>query len=345
MSVMRVTCLAAAVFLMSGCQMVGYYHQAIVGQGKLLLNRQQNASLLASAKTDPALKYRLELAAEVVRFAIEAGLPAEGAYQSYVETGQSFVVWNVFAAPTFQLELKTSCFPVAGCVSYRGFFGREDAIAYGESLKREGYDVYVGGVSAYSTLGWFDDPLLDTFLFQPEEHLAALLFHELAHRVLYVRDDTRFNESLATSIEKYLLRTWLNRRGEPDRFDRYLASEQRQVAVLDIIGATRERLRSLYQTNIPVEEMRIEKSAILAQLVETYGGMSAGWSEGAEFGRWMSSPINNAKLETVADYNDWVPPMTQLLESKGLGEFVKEMERLADLSEQERTRELQAIGR
>lgn len=339
----RITLIGAILLLMTGCQMTRFYHQAIIGQSRLLLDRESIQELIQAETSDPALKHRLHLVRAIIQFAQEAGLPAEGAYTTYVETGQPYVVWNVFAAPAHELKLLTSCFPIAGCVSYRGFFEKEMAREYAHSLEQEGYDVYMGGVTAYSTLGWFDDPLLDTFLFQPEQYLAALLFHELAHRLVYVKDDTRFNESLATSVEQYLLKAWLQQRGEEESFKRYLASEQRRDSVLHLIESTRVELHKLYGSGLPPAEINARKKRILQDLVSAYRELSSSWPEGREYGAWMSSPINNAKLETVADYNSWVPVMLRYLEMNGLAAFTLEMKRLASLKSSEREAALGAI--
>lgn len=338
---------AAALFLvviLSACQQVQFYQQAIVGQSRLLLARQPVDSLLQAAETDPALKYRLTLAADVIAFADAEGLAANGAYESYVATGQPFVIWNVFASLPYSMELKQSCFPIAGCVSYRGYFSQDDAIAHASFLQSEGYEAYVGGVTAYSTLGWFDDPLLDTFLFRPEDDLAALLFHELAHQLVYVRGDTRFNESLATAVERYLLKKWLVQAGDLSRYQRYLDRRARISDVIGLIGITRQQLAELYGSGIPEEEMESVKQRALADLVTAYESLAKTWDDGDEYAAWMRSPINNAKLETVADYHGWVPVLLPRLEAVGLAVFAQEMKQLGELSQTEREQALKAYS-
>jgi predicted aminopeptidase len=337
---------AALIFLvlLTGCQQLQFYQQAIAGQGRLLLARQPVDALLQAAETDPALKYRLALAADVIAFAEAEGLAAGGAYESYVATGQPFVIWNVFAALPYSLQLKQSCFPVAGCVSYRGYFRRDDAMAHARHLQSEGYEAYVGGVTAYSTLGWFDDPLLDTFLFRPEDDLAALLFHELAHQLVYVSGDTRFNESLATAVERFMLKKWLAQSGDLARYERYLARRARISAVISLIGETRQALGELYASGITEPSMETRKQALLAELVAAYDALAETWDEGDEYAAWMRSPINNAKLETVADYHGWVPVLLPRLEASGLEAFTREMKPLADLSQAEREKALEAYS-
>jgi predicted aminopeptidase len=239
--------------------------------------------------------------------------------------------------------LKTSCFPVAGCVTYRGYFKRDDADRYAKRLQNKGYEVYVGGVAAYSTLGWFNDPLLDTFLFRSDEQLAALLFHELAHRVIYIKDDTRFNESLATTIELYALEQWLLARGESHRFDRYSLSLARRDSVIELIMLARNRLEVLYDSGIPAAEMEVKKQSIFRGMRDAYSLLRGSWTGGDEFYRWMQGPMSNAKLETVADYNEWVPPLTAKLDKLGYEQFKRELSRLASLSQPARDAELGAF--
>jgi predicted aminopeptidase len=298
---------------------------------------------LLQSKIDPALRDRIEIAGEILGFASEIGLPVSGAYLSYVETGEPYVVWNVFAAKPYELALKTSCFPVAGCVTYRGYFKKDDAERYAKRLEDKGYEVYVGGVAAYSTLGWFNDPLLDTFLFRSDAKLAALLFHELAHRVVYIKHDTRFNESLATTIELYALEKWLLARGQSHRFDRYRLSLARRDSVIALIMQARNRLGQLYGSEISVIEMKLNKQAIFQEMRDAYLLLRESWAGGEEFYRWMQEPMSNAKLETVADYNELVPQLTVKLEKLGLEQFKSELSRLARLSQSERDAEFSAF--
>ena len=277
--IVKATITFCFLILVSGCETLQFYQQAARGQAGLLWRRTPTDELLQS-KIDPALRDRIETAGQILDFASQIGLPVSGAYQSYVETGESYVVWNVFAAKPYELTLKKSCFPVAGCVTYRGYFKREDADKHAKHLKNKGYEVFVGGVAAYSTLGWFKDPLLDTFLFRSDEQLAALLFHELAHRVIYIKDDTRFNESLATTIELHALERWLRARGESHRFDRYRLSLARRDSVIDLIMLARNQLDALYGSGIPVAEMEVTKQSIFREMREAYTLLRETWTGG-----------------------------------------------------------------
>ncbi len=340
-TVSRLGLICILLFLMSGCHSVQFYHQAIVGQTSLLMQREDIGKLLEDENTPADLHARLELAGEILEFARKSGLPEGKTYSSYVETGKPFVVWNVFAAEPYSLTLKTFCFPIAGCVSYRGYFERELADEYAAHLVSQGYEVYVGGVAAYSTLGWFEDPLLDTFLFRSEVRLAALLFHELAHQLIYVPGDTRFNESVATAVEQFVLKAWLSERGLEKSFGAYMASEKRREAVLVLISEARDQLRDLYDSGVSEDEMRTQKARVIGDLVRNYSELKATWKSGSEFESWMAGEINNAKLETVADYNEWVPVFTTVLEHGGLEELSREVNELARLSNEERQAELE----
>jgi len=326
-----------------GCESAHFYQQAITGQTKLLWQREPVTELLAS-DLDPELRQQLELAVDILAYAKESGLETGGAYASYVATGRPYVVWNVFVADPLELSLETSCFPVAGCVSYRGYFREEDAQRYADKLREQGLDVYVGGVGAYSTLGWFRDPLLDTFLFRPEEQLAALLFHELAHQLVYVKGDTRFNESLARAVEQFVLERYLAERGRADAFDRYQASLARRAQVISLINEVREELRGVYSSELPRDTKLERKSEILDELVIRYDRLAGSWVYGNEFRNWMHNPINNAKLETVADYHEWVPVMLAQLEQRGFDSFVEWLQALAKLGSEHRVQALRDLA-
>jgi len=229
--------LLLGVTAMAGCESVAYLAQAVHGQGRLLLNGKPIIKILQQAKTPQPLRRQLTAVQSILDFAEqELALPSGGSYRNYVELNQSAVVYNVFATPALSLQPRQWCFPVVGCVLYRGYFAAADAREYASKLRQDGTDVFIGGAAAYSTLGWFDDPLLSTMLNRSTADLAALLFHELTHRRLYIKGQTQFNESLATLVEHEGLRRWLLAHQQISRLAQYQKLWQRKTAVLQLIA-------------------------------------------------------------------------------------------------------------
>ena len=229
------------VLLVSGCSELGYYAQATRGQMHILGAREDISELIADSNTPDTLRQRLQLAQDIRSFAVDSlALPDTAAYTSYTATGRKYVVWNVLAAPAYDLSLKTWCFPVAGCVSYKGYFTRGGALALEQQLASENYDTFLYGVSAYSTLGWFADPVLDTFIDYPDISLASLLIHEMAHQVVYVKDDSSFNEAFATAVEHAGTKEWIRTGAAPQEATRYLEVQDRNDRITEMILQFRE---------------------------------------------------------------------------------------------------------
>lgn len=319
---MRTLSVLAAAFALSGCETLGYYAQAISGHLDLMSRARPVAELLADPQVPPALRERLALAQRIRDFASrELKLPDNGSYRGYADLGRPFAVWNVVAAPEFSLEPVRACFPVAGCVAYRGFFERAAAQAYAERLRASGHDVYLYGVPAYSTLGRFDDPLLSTFIDRSEAELAGLIFHELAHQVAYARDDTAFNESFAVAVEREGLRRWL--RGRDAELARLAAAQARAAEVEALMQAARERLAALYREPLAPDLMRSRKHAELAALKAAL----------AAHPRYRDLEPNNAVLAAHAAYTRLVPRFERLLAEEGgdLARFYERVRRLAAL--------------
>ncbi len=301
----RLVLIAVAAAALSGCDTLGYYGQAIGGQLGLLAEAKPVDDWLADPATPQALRERLETARRIRDFASKRlGLPDNRSYRSYAELGRKFVVWNVFAAPEFSVEPKKECFPITGCVSYRGFFSEEAAHRHARALRAEGYDVYLGGVPAYSTLGWFDDPLLSTFIRYPDAQLARLIFHELAHQLVYVSGDTTFNESFAVVVEEEGVRRWLESQGREADLEAFRAAQQRRRVFAQRVKATRARLQELYEQPLPAEEMRRRKKALYAPLHDEYPNI-------------VPAEADNAFLASVALYNELVPALERLLRESG----------------------------
>jgi predicted aminopeptidase len=336
-----------ALAMTGGCSTLGYYTQAVMGQMAILTHRRPIDRVLADPATDDAIRHKLGVSRDVCSFAREElGLPVGDTYSDYVDVGRPYVVWNVFAAPEFSLSLESFCYPIAGCVTYRGFFSEKDARAFAEKMAAKGNDVFVGGVAAYSTLGWFDDPVLNTFLTRSDEKLAALLFHELAHKAVYVPGDTAFNESFATAVERAALRRWFAARAEPEAFAEYLARDAREQQVVRLIKATNERLAVLYEQDLPADVMRAQKRAAIDDLRARYAALRESWGDHDEFKYWMETDINNAKLGTVATYNDWVDSFMALLAQQdgSLPAFIDKVRELGELGKDERDRRLASLA-
>jgi predicted aminopeptidase len=273
---------------------------------------------LADPRTEPALRERLETARRIRDFASRRlRLPDNGSYTSYAELGRPYVVWNVFAAPRFSVEPKKECFPFTGCVAYRGFYSQDEAQRHAARLREQGYDVHVGGVPAYSTLGWFDDPLLSTFMRYPETQVARLVFHELAHQVAYAKNDTTFNESFAVVVEEVGVRRWLEQEGRPAELASFQAAQARKREFASRVKQTRERLAEVYRSDLPQEAMLAAKRAAYEQLRAAYPGI-------------VPAEANNAFLLSIALYTDLVPAFESLLaESGSLEKFYERVKRLA----------------
>ena len=325
MSALRVAALVLTA-LLAGCETTSYYAQAIGGQMSLLYHARPIDSWLADPATPPELRARLQSAQRIRAFASrDLGLPDNGSYTSYVDLGRPYVVWNVYAAGEFSVDPKSQCFPIAGCVSYRGFFKEEDARRHAEELRAQGYDVFVAGVAAYSTLGWFDDPLLSTSIEYSDTQLARLLFHELAHQLVYAKGDTTFNESFAVTVEEEGVRRWLNAEGRGAELEKFRALQVRRREFAARIKDARERLRTIYASSLTREQMLEQKKAEFDRLRAAYGKV-------------IPADANNGFLVSIALYTELVPALQrELAASKGdLQEFYKRAGQLARMSKDER---------
>jgi predicted aminopeptidase len=254
----------------------------------------------------------------------------------------------VFATPELSTELKTWCYPFFGCASYRGYFDRSAADRLAAELGAQGYDVSVGPVQAYSTLGWLADPLLNTFINLPDPELARLIFHELAHQVVYVRDDTVFNESFATAVEREGVRRWLQAQGSDQLRGEWQAIEQRRAQFLELVTSTRDRLNEVYASSLPVQEKRERKRALFAELQDRYHALRDGpWGGYKGYDRFFSQPLNNAHLAAIGAYYDRVPAFEALMRRTGpdMAAFFREVKRIAALRKDSRDRELDELSK
>jgi predicted aminopeptidase len=315
---------------LNGC--ASYYGQLLQGQVQLLRQREPIAALLADPARDPRLRQRLALSQQARRFASEAlRLPDNRSYRVYADIGRPFVVWNLFATPRYSLAPLQHCFPVAGCVAYRGYYRQGRARGAAALLQQQGLDTYVAGVEAYSTLGWFDDPLLSSMLRWDDDHLAATIFHELAHQRFYLPGDSAFNESYASFVERQGLREWRAARGLPEP-DGAAQAQARQFT--ERVLETRRQLERLYASGLPPAQMEQAKQAEFERLRRDYGVLrERDWHGSKRFDAWVYGPLNNAKLLPFGLYDTWVPAFAALFaeQASDWTAFHRAVERLAAL--------------
>jgi len=331
---------------LSGCQAVRYYQQAIAGQCAILLHEQSIPKLLADPKTPAPLKTKFEAILKIRRFAADQlKLPAGESYLKYTDLHRPYAVWNVNIAPALSLEPKTWWFPVVGRASYRGYFHELPARGYAADFSKKGWDVWVDGIETYSTLGWFNDPILNTFVNEPDSYLAEVIFHELTHQLLFVPGDTDFNEAFATAVASEGVRRWLLASSNSPAVERYRAGQDKERQFVDLIMAARAQLQALYHDpNLSDTAKLSRKEDIIAQLRARHADLKASWGGQSPFDTWFSEPINNAKLNTVSAYYDLVPAFDALLRDNGgdLEKFYQAVGRLAKLPLPERHRQLAA---
>jgi predicted aminopeptidase len=336
----------ASVTMLASCSTLNYYSQAAQGQLELLSDARPIDDWLADPNTAPKLRVRLETARQIRSFAVkEMALPDNGSYKNYAALKRPYVLWNVVATPELSLTPMQWCFPVAGCVQYRGYYNKADAQDYARELRAEGLDVEVGGVPAYSTLGWFNDPLVSTFIHYPDAELARLIFHELAHQVVYVPGDSQFNESFASTVEEAGVERWLARFGNQamrEAFERYTARKRDFLALL---MKYRRELEQTYASHMPDSEKRLVKARLFAALKDEYQGLKTNWGGYAGYDKFFAEPLSNAHLASIATYNDFVPAFRDLLRrERSFGAFYEKVRRIADLDKPERQSVLKALG-
>lgn len=326
---LRATGAAAALLSLAGC----YVTQAAVGQGEVYARSRPIDEVIADTATDDLLRARLEVAVAAREFAVrELALPDGRSYRRYADLGRPYAVWNVVATPEFSVEPRRWCFPVAGCVAYRGYFAEPRAQAAAQRLALRGDDVAVGGVATYSTLGHLSDPLFNTMLGWRETRLVGTIFHELAHERLYVAGDSEFNEAFASVVEQEGVRRWLEARGDPAELERYREALVREAEFAALLRSARDRLQRLYASPLPAAEMSLDKQRELGRLKFEYTLLRAGWGGYAGYDAWFARTLNNAHLAAVATYHDCVPGLQGELAAAGsLPAFYARAERLATL--------------
>ena len=337
-----------AALSLSGCADLGYYWQSASGHLQLLSAARPVEDWLIDTHTPPPLKTRLALSQQIRRFAVtELKLPDNASYRRYASLPRKSVVWNVTAAPAFSLTLKTWCFPVAGCVGYRGYFSEAEARAEAAQLAAQGLETSVYGVPAYSTLGKLNwaggDPLLSTFIAYPEGELARLIFHELAHQVVYAPDDTIFNESFATAVERLGVRRWLDTQAGDEARQAYALFDGRRQQFRSLTQATRRELAAIYaDKDAPAPVQAERKAAALAQFRQAYARLKAGWGGYAGYDAWVAR-ANNAAFGAQAAYDELVPGFEALFAREG-GDWLRFYDAVQQLAELPQDARRQALN-
>lgn len=342
-SIFKAAVVALATLLISGCANLGYYAQAVGGHLDVVRAKRPISDLVEDAGTDPKLRKQLERVNAIRDFASrELGLPDNGSYRSYADLGRPYAVWNVFATQEFSLDSQQWCMAIVGCVSYRGFYDQREAEGLARELKAEGYDTYVGGIPAYSTLGFFDDPVLNTFLRFGDIEVARLIFHELSHQLVFAEGDTVFNESFATAVENEGIRRWLEHVAKPEIMKDFAAQQRRKTQFAELVMDYRAKLRSTYTQALATEDKRRAKAAVIAEMRRGYAELKASWGGYAGYDSWFENDLNNAKIATLSLYTQQLPAFEALLEEEGrdLRRFYRRVAELAGMPKDERRSEL-----
>lgn len=329
-----------------GCAKLGYYTQAINGQLEILTKRKPIRALLIDPDTKPELKARLAPILEIRRFATqELSLPDNKSYRTYVDLKRPYVVWNVFAAPELSLKPVEWCFAFIGCLNYRGYFSPTGAEKFARSLNEQGDDVYVASIAAYSTLGWFHDPVLNTILRLSQTEIAGLIFHELAHQLIYVKNDTAFNESFAMTVELEGIRRWLESEGSKEQFQKYLIKKKRREDFVSLIMNLRRRLEQVYSSGMPDSQKRAAKANAFADLRLDYKKLKEKWGGYAGYDAWFAKDLNNAHLVPIGLYNELVPAFQALLRKHNgdLTAFYRAVKQLGRLAKEDRLARLKSL--
>jgi len=313
---LAVTVLVTLVVGATGCTTLGYYAQSIKGHFEIMSRRQAVDSYIRDNPGDTVTVEKLRLVRELLGFAhSELLLPDNGSYRSYSDIGRDYVIWNVFAAPALSLEPKQWCYFFVGCLGYRGYYSRDDAVNLYRQLGQEGYDVYMGGVAAYSTLGWFSDPVLNTMLRWDDLYLARIIFHELAHQKLYIRDDTEFNEAFADAVARIGVGLWIEKNAAAKVLHDYLEEQAYTDQFIDLVLKYKRRLEKLYTSDQNDVRKLARKHELLAALRLDYRQLRETWRDFDTYDHWINSDLNNAGLAALTTYRELVPAFMKLYEA------------------------------
>ena len=314
----KLSFIAVSVISISACEHLDYYSRSIAGQWEIISNSKPIEEILLDENVPESVKEKLSPINEIRNFAIEdLKLPENDSYLSYADINREYVVWNIIATPTLSLEPVQWCFPIAGCLDYRGFFNKDDAINQANLLREQGNDVFIGGVTAYSTLGWFDDPVLNTMLKKDLNYLIKVIFHELAHQKIYIRNDTEFNEAFAETVAITGTRKWLSTFRSKFELEEFNRKQNAEDSFVSIVLNARKKLENNYNSGLP-DQLKLQiKTRVMAEMREDYKSTWSSHDYETNYDEWFGNEINNAKITAVVTYRNLIPGFIQLLEYSG----------------------------
>ena len=331
---------------MQGCSSLAYYWEKIQGHAEILSKQEPIQEVIDNPQTSDKVRKKL-INTQIARaFASEVlQLPDNDSYKNYVDLKKDYVIWTVVATPPYSIKAKEWCFLIVGCLSYKGYFSKQDAEAFAEKLKTENMDVYVSGTKAYSTLGWFDDPLLSTMLYNSEAYRVGIIFHELAHQKMYVEDDTAFNEGFASTVELEGVQAWFSRDNKKEEYKRYIISKERDDDFKKLLQTTRAELKEAYSLSLDSKAMDESKIKIFNKLQLSYKKLKKQWDGYSGYDKWMSQDLNNAHLALVATYNDYIPAFRNLFKNvnNDYDLFYQQVEKMSELDKDKRYEEINKL--
>lgn len=323
----------------TSCTTLSYYRQSITGHLDIINRSQPIETLLKDQNLKAELRNKLQQSIKIREYASDVlFLPANDSYSSYVDLERRYVLWNVVATPEFSLVPLKWCYLIVGCLTYRGYFSKDDATTYAAQLKLEGYDIHIAGVTAYSTLGWFDDPVINTMLQYDITFLAKVIFHELAHQLIYFTDDTEFNEAFADTVAEYGVRHWLIDENLNNKAEDFEQSLKREKEFNQLVLKYKLELENLYQTPQGKNKLLLKKQTIFQDMKSDYEKLRISWNGPDDYKTWFNSGLNNAKLALVLTYKDLVPDFFEILnnENYDLKQFYQAISQLEDCNKTER---------
>ena len=339
--------LIVSIFLQS-CSSLGYYWEKIQGHAEIVNNQVPVQDVIDNPETSSIVRERLINVQAARDFATKVlQLPDNESYRNYVDIGRENAVWTVVATQPYSIKPKEWCFFIVGCLSYRGYFSKQKADEFAEELKKQNMDVYVSGTKAYSTLGWFNDPLLSSMLYKSEAYRVGIIFHELAHQKIYVEDDTASNEAFASTVELEGVKTWFNQAEKKHMYKDYLISRQRDEDFKNLLKQTRRQLNTLYNNESKKVDVEKQKVKVFELLQVAYKEFKHRWDNYSGYDKWMSNKLNNAHLALISTYNDRIPAFQALFKKANYDykSFYEKVEQLMSIEKNKRIIELDNLMR